>query len=56
MGTFPAKVITEEFAFKHNGDEPSLSADRWESKRHTICINSLSFERIASLGEVGRGM
>lgn len=51
MGTFMAKVITEEVSFKHNGDEPAMRAERWEGKRHPICINSLSSERIASPGE-----
>lgn len=45
-----AKVITEEVPFKHDGDEPATSADRWQGKRHPICINSLSSERIASPG------
>lgn len=50
MGTFMAKVITEEVPFKHDGNELATSADRRQGKRHPICINSLSSERIASPG------
>lgn len=56
MGSFPAKVITGEFSFKYDCNEPCLSAERWESKRYPICINNLSSKRIASLGEVEAGM
>lgn len=54
MGTFTAKVISEEISFKHNGDELTASTDRGEKKKHPICMNSLSSER-ASLGVECKG-
>lgn len=45
MGTFMAKVISEEISFKHNGDERTVSTDRGEKKKHPVCMNSLSSER-----------
>lgn len=51
MGTFTAKVISEEISFKHNGDELTASTDRGEKKKHPICMNSLSSERASLEGE-----